>query len=74
MTKKVQLTPEVERLTKAYLQGTKQEFSDVVNKALKEYIINQLDSKDAKKLLQQTDDETYNLNELFGTLHSWMDQ
>jgi superfamily II helicase len=74
MTKKVELTPQVERLTKAYLQGTKQDFSDVVNKALKEYIIHQLDSKDAKKLLQQTDHENYDLSELFGNLHSWMEQ
>lgn len=73
MSRKVDLNPQVTRLTQAYLKGTKQDFNQVVNKALKAYILHQLDSKDAKKLLQQNDD-SYDLQELFGSLHSWMEQ
>lgn len=73
MSEKVDLNPKIAQLTKVYLKRSRQDFSELVNEALKFYIINQLNSKDVQKLLQQKDTDTFDVDELFKNMRPWME-
>lgn len=56
--KKVELNDEVEKLVNNYLSITDKDLNEVVNKALKYYIVNQMSSSEVKEALKQKDIET----------------
>ncbi|MFR4968631.1 hypothetical protein [Lactobacillus kalixensis] len=56
--KKIELNDEVEKLVEKYMTLTNKDLNEVVNKALKFYIVNQMTSNEVKDALQKADVET----------------
>lgn len=56
--KKIELNDEVEKLVNRYTEMTEMDLNEVINKALKFYIINQMSSQEVKEALKQKDVET----------------
>lgn len=56
--KKIELNEQVEKLVNKYLSMTDKDLNEVVNKALKFYIVNQMTSNEVKEALKQKDVET----------------
>ncbi|NUE97587.1 MULTISPECIES: hypothetical protein [Lactobacillus] len=53
--KKIELTEKVAKLTDKYLETTDTEFNDLINKALKLYLLDHLSSSQIKDALKKTD-------------------
>ena len=56
--KKIELTDKVAKLTDKYLETTDTEFNDLINKALKLYLLDHLSSSQIKDALKKTEDFT----------------
>ena len=54
--KKIELTEKVAKLTEKYLEVNDTDFNDLINKALKTYLIDHLNSSQVKDALKKTDD------------------
>ena len=53
---KIELTEKVAKLTEKYLEVNDTDFNDLINKALKTYLIDHLNSSQVKDALKKTDD------------------
>ena len=54
--KKIELTEKVAKLTEKYLEVNDTDFNDLINKALKLYLMDYLNSSQIKEALKKTDD------------------
>lgn len=54
--KKIELTEKVAKLTEKYLEVNDTDFNDLINKALKLYLMDHLNSSQIKEALKKTDD------------------
>lgn len=54
--KKIELTEKVAKLTDKYLETTDTEFNDLINKALKLYLLDHLSSSQIKDALKKIND------------------
>ena len=54
--KKIELTEKVAKLTEKYLEVNDTDFNNLINKALKTYLIDHLNSSQVKDALKKTDD------------------
>ena len=54
--KKIELTEKVAKLTEKYLEVNDTDFNDLINKALKTYLIDHLNSSQVRDALKKTDD------------------
>lgn len=72
--KKVELSTDVQKLVNYYLEREDDDFNQLLNKALKAYIIKQLDSKQVQSVLKRKDDGSYSVNRLLHNSFNWMDE
>jgi hypothetical protein len=74
--KTVRLDSDVSKLVNYYLEHNDLDFDQLLNKAIKAYIINQLDSKQAQRILQagDHDDEAPALNRFLHDSFNWFDE
>lgn len=54
--KRIELSEKVEKLTAKYLQVTNEDLNDLVNNALKAYLVDRLNSNQIKEALKDGDD------------------
>lgn len=54
--KRIELSEKVEKLTAKYLQVTNEDLNDLVNNALKAYLVDHLNSNQIKEALKNGDD------------------
>lgn len=57
--KRIELSEKVEKLTAKYLQVTNEDLNDLVNNALKAYLVDHLNSNQIKEALKNGDDVSY---------------
>lgn len=72
--KKVELSTDVQKLVNYYLEREDGDFNQLLNKALKAYIVKQLDSKQVQSVLKRKDDDSYSVNRLLHNSFNWMDE
>ncbi|WP_281828718.1 MULTISPECIES: hypothetical protein [Lactobacillus] len=56
--KKIELDKDIENLVAKYIDTTEIDWNKLVNKSLKYYITNKLNSKEVKKLIKDSDAES----------------
>lgn len=56
--KKIELDKDIENLVAKYIDTTEIDWNKLVNKSLKYYITNKLNSKEVKKLIKDSDTES----------------
>ena len=56
--KKIELNDEIDRVLNQYLEASGQDMNQVINQALKEYLLKHLGFKDCRELFQKQDKDT----------------
>lgn len=70
----VELSSDVQKLVNYYLEHSDNDFNSLLNKSLKAYIVNELDSKKVTRILKQKDDDSYSINQLLHNSFGWVDE
>lgn len=70
----VELSSDVQKLVNYYLEHSDSDFNSLLNKSLKAYIVNELDSKKVTRILKQKDDDSYSINQLLHNSFGWVDE